>query len=212
MKIKEFTLIALMAFLLSPIAINAQNTIEITPFGGWMFGGKVRYAQGDLNIVSNGSYGISIDATIAPYQQLEFFYTRMESTAEWRAVGIGNPNYPDSENFKVSVNYLQIGSLREFGEDNIVPFGAFTLGAVIFSSQNNNFSDIWRFAVSLGGGAKIFFSDKIGIRLQGRLLMPMYFAGIGGYIGTGGSGLTLNSWVPILQGDLTGGLIIRLGN
>jgi hypothetical protein len=211
MKIKKFTLISLLTLLLSPFMANAQNTVEITPFGGYFFGGKVRYAQGDLNVVSNGSYGIALDVTIAPFQQLEFFYTRMESTAEWRAFGF-QPGVPDREDFRISVNYLQIGSLREFGEGSVVPFGAFTLGAVIFSSQENSFSDIWRFAISLGGGAKIFFSDKIGIRLQGRLLMPMYFAGIGGYIGTGGSGLTVNTWIPILQGDLTGGLIIRLGN
>jgi hypothetical protein len=211
MKITKFTLIAMMVLLLSPFTTSAQTTIEITPFGGYLFGGKVRYAQGDLNIVSNGSYGLALDFTVAPYQQVELFYTRMESTAEWRPFGF-QPGVPDGEDLKISVNYLQIGSLREFGEGNVVPFGALTLGAVIFSSPNKNYNDVWRFAMSLGGGAKIFFSDKVGIRLQGRLLMPMYFAGVGGYIGTGGSGLTLNSWVPILQGDFTGGLIIRLGD
>jgi len=45
---------------------------------------------------------------------------------------------------------------------------------------------------------KIYINDRIGVRLQGRMLMPMYFAGIGFYagIGTGGtsSGLSLNGY------------------
>ena len=47
--------------------------------------------------------------------------------------------------------------------------------------------------------------------LRGRLLMPMNFAGVGFYAGTGGSGLTMNSYVTPLQGDFNGGLIIKVG-
>jgi len=58
----------------------------------------------------------------------------------------------------------------------------------------------------------IWFSDRIGIRLQGRLLMPLYFAGAGVYFGSGGSGLSVGAGSTILQGDLTAGLIIGLGD
>ena len=54
-------------------------------------------------------------------------------------------------------------------------------------------------------------SEKVGIRLQGRLLMPMYFAGVGLPAGTGGGGVSVNSAIPILQGDLTAGLVLQLG-
>ena len=55
-------------------------------------------------------------------------------------------------------------------------------------------------------------SEKIGIIARGRLMMPMQFAGIGFTVGTGGSGLSANSYITPLQGDFTAGLIFRLGN
>jgi len=47
-------------------------------------------------------------------------------------------------------------------------------------------SDTWRFAMTFGGGAKIFFSDKLGIRLQARLMVPVFFSGAGMYVGQAG--------------------------
>lgn len=51
---------------------------------------------------------------------------------------------------------------------------------------------------------------------RGRLMMPMYIGGVGGYcgIGTGGAGcgLSLNGYASLFQGDFNGGLIIKFGN
>jgi hypothetical protein len=65
--------------------------------------------------------------------------------------------------------------------------------------------------MTFGLGIKYFFSDKVGIRLQGAFMMPMYFSGVGFYFGSGGSGLTTYSAVPMLQGNFNGGLIFRFG-
>jgi hypothetical protein len=54
-------------------------------------------------------------------------------------------------------------------------------------------------------------SDKVGIMARGRLLMPMTFGSAGFYVGTGGSGLSLNSWVAPFQGDFNGGLVFKIG-
>jgi hypothetical protein len=67
-----------------------------------------------------------------------------------------------------------------------------------------------RFAMGVTGGMKIMFSDRVGIRLQGRLLMPTYFAGVGFYVGTGGSGLSMNAGSVMFQGDFQGGLVFSL--
>jgi hypothetical protein len=79
------------------------------------------------------------------------------------------------------------------------------------SVNTSGMDDVWRFAIGIGAGMKVMFTERIGIRLQGRLLMPMYFAGVGFYagIGTGGasSGLSLNTGSVIFQGDFQGGLV-----
>ena len=41
------------------------------------------------------------------------------------------------------------------------------------------------------GGAKIYLADHFGIRLQGRLILPIFFGSLGFYCGTGGCMLNL---------------------
>ena len=71
--------------------------------------------------------------------------------------------------------------------------------------------DDWRFSVTLGGGIKYFISEKIGFRFQGRIKMPMYFAGGGIYVGTCGAGYGISAGTALLQADLTAGLIFQIG-
>ena len=96
--------------------------------------------------------------------------------------------------------------------DNIRPFGAFTLGTTYFTPQEGGYQDEWKFSMTLGGGVKIWFSDRVGIRLQGRLMLPMFWGGAGFSVGTGGSGFYLGGGTSMVQGDFTGGLIIGLGD
>jgi hypothetical protein len=131
----------------------------------------------------------------------------------------GYPGY-DGDELYVSSNYFQIGGLSKFysGDGVAQPFGSFSLGATWFDtsptgeSSYDSYSDVWKFSIALGLGVKLMFSERVGIMLRGRLLMPMTFSGAGFYVGTGGSGMTMGSWVSPLQGDFNGGLIIKLGN
>lgn len=202
----------LIALMLVPVFVSAQ--IEIAPFIGYMFGGRLNYYQGELKIADNVDYGVSlIVPDISWGTDLEINYTRMDSRANFRP----NDNYPDYDpaEFDVSVNYIQIGALKAFGgEDKFKPFGSFSAGATIFAPKNN-IDNVWRFSITLGLGAKYWISDRVGIIIRGRLMIPMIFGGVGGYYGIGsggtGGGLTVNSYSSIIQGDFNGGLVFSLG-
>ena len=100
--------------------------------------------------------------------------------------------------------------------DNIKPYGSFTLGTTYFIPQSAageiTYSDSWKFSVTLGGGVKIWMSDRVGIRLHGRLMLPMFWGGAGFSVGTGGAGFTVGASTSMVQGDLGAGLIIALGD
>jgi len=64
--------------------------------------------------------------------------------------------------------------------------------------------------MSAGVGVKVMVSKNLGLRFQGRLLAPMFFGGSYLYGGTGGLGFGVNTGIPILQGDLAAGLILKL--
>ncbi len=159
------TLLALL--LLIPIFSNAQ--VEIAPTVGYMFGGRLNYYQGEIRIKDNVDYGVSlIIPDISWGTDLEINYTRMDSEVRFTANRHSYPDYEDAE-FNTSVNYIQIGALKNIGgDDKFKPFGSFSLGATIFSPKND-ISDIWRFSITLGLGAKYWITDRVGIIVRGRL-------------------------------------------
>lgn len=199
----------------SPVQTIAQGGIELTPFAGYQFGGKMKYYEGELKIENNMNYGLALDIPMASGTKLELYWSQMNTTAKFR--GYYGYDFLTTEPFDLNVGYIQIGGMHEMDMDNIKPFGVFTLGTTYFMPEKGassyvEYSDTWKFSVTLGGGAKIFLSDRVGIRLQGRLLLPMFWGGAGFTVGTGGSGFTVGAGTSMVQGDFTGGLIIVLGD
>jgi len=193
---------------LFPTLLFSQG-IELVPFAGYMFGGSVNYIQGKVKFENGMDYGLSLLVPMSPYVELELNYTQMQSSATFTPY-TGYPGY-EFQKTDIATNYFQIGGLSKFGDVDAtaVPFGSFSLGATWF--HTDDFGDEWRFSVVVGLGVKIMFSERIGIMLRGRLMMPMIFGGGGFYLGTGGSGAYVSSVVAPWQGDFNGGLIIKLG-
>ncbi|MCK5703434.1 MAG: hypothetical protein KAI29_19885, partial [Cyclobacteriaceae bacterium] len=91
------------------------------------------------------------------------------------------------------------------------PYTLATLGATLFDAKDSSLNDEWRFSISFGIGGKFYLSDKFGIRLQTRLLMPMTFSGGGMWCGTGGCSVGAAGWITLVQFDFTAGVFVRLG-
>lgn len=194
-----------------PSVIFAQG-VEIVPFAGYMFGGSINYYEGKLKIENGMDYGLSLLVPIHDFLDLEVNYTRMDSKASFTP-GYGYSAFEYAET-NLATNYIHIGGISKFykQETMATPFGSFSLGATWFSPSDGSFNDVWRFSINLGLGVKIMFSERVGVMLRGRLMMPMYFGSVGMYAGTGGSGVSVNSVVAPVQGDFNGGLIIKIGN
>lgn len=194
-----------------PSVIFAQG-VEIVPFAGYMFGGSINYYEGKLKIENGMDYGLSLLVPIHDFLDLEVNYTRMDSKASFTP-GYGYSAFEYAET-NLATNYIHIGGISKFykQETMATPFGSFSLGATWFSPSEGSFNDVWRFSMNLGLGVKIMFSERVGVMLRGRLMMPMYFGSVGMYAGTGGSGVSVNSVVAPVQGDFNGGLIIKIGN
>jgi hypothetical protein len=141
----------------------------------------------------------------------------MDTHAKFTAYRAG---WSDVTISKLAVNYIQVGTLKTLNVNNdmVRPFGNFSMG-VGWSSASEpglDIKNVVRFSITAGLGVKVFFTERVGIILRGRLMMPLNFSGVGFYYGIGGGGsgggLSLNSYAPMIQGDFNGGLIFRLGN
>lgn len=222
-KLKLFLLTAI----LFPSLMFSQGGVEIVPFAGYMFGGSVKYSYyyggydyaPKLDIQDGLDYGLSVLVPVQSLVDLELNWTRMDKVkATFSTGGYSGPDW-DGDELYVSTNYFQIGGLSKFSNSGGMaqPFGSFSLGATWFDtsptseSDYNSYSDVWKFSIMLGLGVKLMFSERVGIMLRGRLMMPMTFSGGTVYFGTGGSGMAVGGWVSPWQGDFNGGLIIKLG-
>ena len=220
--LKSIVLITLIAasgiINLSPLTLKAQGVkVELTPLVGYQFGGSMKFIQGKFKVNNGLNYGGAISFALRHNVNLEISYSRMDTEGKWKPYTGYIIDFPETDNIGIAVNYLQFASVKELTLDNemIKPFGLFSVGATWFQPKESGSQDEWLFSVAAGGGVKFFFNDRVGIRLQGRLLLPLIFNGAGFYfgIGSGGpsTGVGVSSTSPIVQGDFQGGLIIALG-
>jgi hypothetical protein len=157
----------------------------------------VRAYDGDHVLRSSGAWGIVADITIRPGAQLELSYSRQDTDLMFKRGGI------EEYLFDVGVEYWQGGGLYEFKQQGNVRFyGLFTLGATHFDPKGSQYADDWRFSTVFGVGAKVFFSERVGLRPQAA--MPLTWLWSTAYCdwfygcGVGGQG--------IIQGNLSAGL------
>ena len=192
--------------MLGTASLPAQ-TFEITPFGGYMFGGKISVREGDIDILGNVAFGGVLAIPVKYGIDIEFLYLQQPTSMEFtsRQTGTAEPL------FDVGVRYYQVGGLYEVQEGWSVPFFTFTVGASQYTAAPSELTDEWRFAFTVGGGAKLYLSEHFGVRLQGRLLFPLQWSGGSFFCGASDCDGNVSSTTSIVQADLSAGLIIRIG-
>lgn len=213
----------ILILIISYLSTYAQDSkLEISPMAGYSFNGSNNWGYSKIDMKDAASVSIAAAVRFHEDALIEVSYTSMNTDVETVLYGsiLGNEYYKTP----VNAQYYHLSLIREFSSEKVRPFTIAGLGVTNFhptskteilsqptsgtSSVLN--SDIWTLSLGLGGGAKIAISNRIGLRLQGRMLLPMYFDGVGIYCGSGcGGGATFG--VYFLQLDLSGGIIINLG-
>lgn len=183
--------------------------IEINGFTGYALNGTAKLYDGDFRINDAQNYGGKLAFGVSSTTFLELSYMRSDTEGRFFPF-LGSPG----ELVGLSSNYIQVGGLQEANFGRISPFGTVAVGLVVWSPKNSQSASKTQFAATVGGGLKIWITDMIGIRLQGSMLMPMVWngVGIGCGIGTGGAGCGTNVYTRVtpFQGEFSGGLTIRL--
>lgn len=92
-------------------------------------------------------------------------------------------------------------------EARAYPYVMGGLGMTIFSpgtpSVTLNTSTQYLFSISVGGGLRARMSDRVDLRLQARLLLPMNFESGAFYFGSGGGAVSLSGGTIMPQGEAT---------
>lgn len=186
--------------------ISAQS-IEITPLAHYHFGGNIDVREGEVKIAASESYGVAFTVRTPTDLAIEVFWIRQDSRLSLKGrLGV------TEELFDASVEYINIGAVRELELDPFRPFISIGLGAVVFSPQNSEISSETRMSASLTGGIKYFINERLGLRAHAQLLLPIQWGGAGIFCGSGGCGGSVGGTTTIVQGTVGGGVILTLGN
>jgi hypothetical protein len=204
---KKLLLLSAVLFFL-PFMMNAQK-VELTPFGGYVFGGTMYGNNGDVYIHDNAQYGGMISFAVSHSVDIDLIYNRSDTKAE---VSYFSP-YNDISFVEIplSINYMHVGFTKNFRVNPTVsPFLGFNLGACDFAPKED-YSDQWFFSMGFNAGAKVYFGKRIGIRLAAQGYVPVQGTAFTMFVGTGGSGGSVGVYSTLFQFGFTGGLIFRLG-
>jgi len=205
-------LILLAAIICVPFFVKAQ-TVEITPFGGYVFPATLQAEGGDVRFLGNAQYGGMISIGVSRVMDVDLIYNRIDTKGE---VNVYDWSYYSYKEIPVSINYMLLGFTKNFRVNPVVsPFVGLNLGATLFypkETDGNKYQASWFFAMGLNGGAKVYFSKRVGLRLQAQMLVPVQGTGFYLFAGTGGSGGGVSVYSTMVQFGFTGGLIFRLGN
>lgn len=205
-------IILLAALVCIPFILKSQ-TVEVTPFGGYVFPGTMSADGGDVYFRGNGQYGGMISIGVSRVMDIDLIYNRSDTKADINIYSWNNSyNY---DVVPVSINYMHVGFTKNFRVNPIVsPFVGMSLGACLFYPKDDvtqHYSEAWFFSMGISGGAKVYFSKRVGLRIQAQALVPVQGSGFYLFAGTGGSGSGVSVYSSLVQFGFTGGLIFRLG-
>lgn len=147
-------------------------TLEVTPFIGGRFGGSFDFEDettGDTKSVDLGS-GVSYGIDLGLYKDAQGFYELLYSTQETSLEVEGS----GLEDVDVRVDYLQIGGTAFFDQDQRwLPYLSFTIGAAMLKPTEGDYDSETKFAMSLGGGLRFPFNDRVSATLGLRAYLTL---------------------------------------
>lgn len=192
-------------FCLALVAPVAAQHVEITPFVGYSTSAITNaYYNGinsDMRIHGGMNFGGAISIGLTSENQLEFSYNHLRTTINFKNEGssLGTLDY--------DVDYYMLGMIRELTlEKKVTPYGSLAFGLVNYRSLEDDFDSEQLFNIDLSLGLKIKLKERIGLRMQARMHVPLIVEGL--YIGTEGAGL--GATTVFIQGDFTGGIYFVL--
>jgi hypothetical protein len=149
--------------------LDAQG-IEITPFGGYRFGGDFFELVTGQPVDADGApaVGAIVDIPLGNGLQVEALFTHQNAHVTVPAGPLRPPIRAS-----VSVDHWQGGGLQEYADGRVRPYATGMLGLTRYAGEGD--SEI-RFTVGGGGGVKLFPASKVGVRLNGQLSATFVYA------------------------------------
>jgi opacity protein-like surface antigen len=167
--IPAFVLLALLVPFAAPVL--AQDTrVEISPFGGWRWGGELEASDNvlfdeDVSVDDSSVFGLRLNVAVTRNFQLELQASRQ---ATQFTTGDDTLFGPNRGLLDVDLDTLQLGVLFQGGSGQVHPYGVLGLGFTRLDPEGSVVDADERLSASAGGGVKVMVSRNLGFRFEGR--------------------------------------------
>lgn len=207
-------------FLLSAVSLSQAQKIRLNLYGSYVFEDRFdsyydayNYYEGKFN--DGAQYGGGFEFMAKPEYGVELLYLRQETTAPTTYLS-GKNNSIQYSNFDVNINYIFLAPVRHIikPDGKVDGFGGIMLGMAVLDITEpvtKRSENVTKFAWGLKGGANIWLSDKVALKLMAQLTSITQAAGGGLYFGTGGASAGLSTYSTVFQFGLGGGLVFAFG-
>lgn len=199
---RRFGAMTLMACVVSCASTVSAQGIEVTPVGGYRFGGDFfeLLTQQPIDLDGAPAIGLAVDVALTNDLQVEAFFTHQNAH-------ISVPTSAGSSTrLQVSVDHWQAGGLREFDDGRIRPFLTGSLGLTRYAVEGDG--EV-RFTLAAGGGVKLFPARHVGARLDGRVFATLTDADARVFACSPGVCLVGFDADVVWQAEFTAGLVVR---
>jgi hypothetical protein len=194
---------ALAVFVLGGFMARAEaQTVEVSPFAGYRFGGDLYevYTGAALDIDGAAAVGGVVDVFVDRGVSFSFVYAHQDA-----AIETVNSWGEASDFGRISIDHWHAGGTQEFGAGEVRPFLIGTIGLTRFGAPGD--SEV-RFSTAAGGGVKLMPTRHLGVRLDGRV----YAVFMNGWTSAGvcgGAGCLVGVDVSLIwQAEFTAGLVL----
>ena len=209
-------LLALIVSCLTFFFLSAQE-FRVNLFGQYVFDDHVEsyysttsYYEGTIK--GGFKWGGGLEYLVNPAYGINLIYLTQSTTAPLNYYDNNPPAGLKNREFDLTTHWIMLGGARYMRKDKFEPYGGLEIGMVISNLDNpvsGASASNTNFAWGLKLGTNIFFSEKVGLKLQADLRSATQAAGGGLYFGTGGAGVGVSSYSTIYQFGLGGGLVFR---
>jgi hypothetical protein len=190
------------ALLACTTPLSAQG-VEIAPFGGYKFGGDLFEIAAGQPLDTDGApaLGVVVDVPLWRGFQIEGLVSRQEAEVLAPRVRSGPPLRR-----RIAVDQWQGGALQEFIDGPVRPFLTSGFGLTRYAADDDS---EMRFAISAGGGVKLFPSSHVGVRLDGRVIATFIDASGNAFACTPGACLVALHVNVAWQAEFSAGVVFK---
>lgn len=169
-------LVAAASVVVAPRPAAAQDrtgTVEITPFGGGYFGGRLYSGSNtifsdDVDVKDAGTYGLRVGMNANRWLGIEAGFSTAK--ADIRSIG-GSELFGSGRTLgRLEVQHYELNALFNMGRRRVIPYITLGAGATRFEARvpQVDTSTDTRFTANFGVGVKAFFHPNVGLRFDGR--------------------------------------------